>query len=247
MCSRNIKRKLSVTIKTIPLLFDSLDRANSQYQFFDKILQNKLSSKNVKIRQAVSPSDFQKVSEARIRMYSQRKRYYQTLFGDSTGLDEVDYRSFVFYLMDGDKIVGVHRVTPAPYEVSKYIPGEMLTSFIGLDYKEHYVEFSRLVVDKDFHMEGAVQALGCTVSALITINTQFSKYITYAKPRLKESSFDMIGDDGLYFEIPERGAHIYSLYKGNLLEVIKLHFDTNEYFDELYKYHSTSYNDIALA
>jgi len=191
------------------------------YSFFDAMFQSKYGTDKVKIRQLVSGVELEELSSARIRLYAQRKKYYETLFGNIYAVDEIDTRSFIFAFYYEDRIVGTQRVTPYPHEAPRYIEAERLQGFVAPGYPGNCVEFSRLIIDKTSPVKGAVDALASTAGAMVALNTPFSQYITYVKPRLQERftqfSFDQ---DALLFQISERGDHPYALFKGNLLSAV---------------------------
>lgn len=193
----------------------------SIYGFYDSMIQDKCQSDKVKVRQVVTESQFSELARARIRLYAQRKKYYETLFGSAAGLDEYDPRSYVFAFYYDDEIIGTQRITPYPHEVGEYIERELLKRFAGQRYMHDCIEFSRLIVDKNSPVTGVVDALASTGGSLVALNTRFNKYITYVKPRLtgKFSSFSF-DQACIYFQIKARGDHHYALYKGDLLAAV---------------------------
>jgi hypothetical protein len=191
------------------------------YSFYDSMLQEKCQSDKVKVRQVITEAQFGELSRARIRLYGQRKKYYETLFGAAVGLDEYDFKSYVFAFYYDGEIIGTQRITPHPHEAGKHIERELLKRFVGQNYVHNCVEFSRLIVDKSAPVKGIVDALASTGGSLVALNTGFNKYITYVKPRLtgKFSSFSF-DPACIYFQIKERGDHHYALYKGDLLAAV---------------------------
>ncbi|WP_439886113.1 hypothetical protein ACSX1C_10655 [Pseudomonas sp. MBLB4123] len=202
------------------LIADPLQRERT-YSFFDAILQARCESPHIRVRQLVTPAELEVLSQARLRLYAQRKKYYELLFGSTRAVDEIDSRSYVFACYYDDQIIGTQRVTPFPHEAGRYIDAAALNDFLGTDYAQDHVEFSRLIVDKTAPVKRVVDALACTAGSLVALNTPCRNYITYVKPRLQERfsqfSFDR---EALLFQIEERGDHRYALFKGNLLSAV---------------------------
>jgi hypothetical protein len=206
---------------TQPHLIADESKRERVYSFFDAIFQSKYGTDKVRVRQLVSSDELEELSSARIRLYGQRKKYYETLFGNIHAVDEIDCRSFIFAFYYEDRIIGTQRVTPYPHEAARYIEAERLQRFVAPGYPDNCVEFSRLIIDKMSPVKGAVDALASTAGAMVALNTPYSQYITYVKPRLQERftqfSFEQ---DALLFQIKERGDHHYALFKGNLLSAV---------------------------
>jgi hypothetical protein len=206
---------------TQPHLIADDNKRKRVYSILDAICRSKYGTDKVRVRQLVSSDELEELSSARIRLYGQRKKYYETLFGNIHAVDEIDSRSFIFALYYEDHIIGTQRVTPAPHEAARYIDPARLRRFVAPGYPDNCVEFSRLIVDKMSPVKGAVDALASTAGAMVALNTSYSQYITYVKPRLQERfsqfSFDR---DALLFQIKERGEHHYALFKGNLLTAV---------------------------
>lgn len=217
LCANNVSALPHVSMQLVSDDAEGL----AIYSFYDSMLQDKCQSDKVKVRQVITDAQFSELSRARIRLYGQRKKYYETLFGGAVGLDEYDLKSYVFAFYYDDEIIGTQRITPHPHEAGKYIERELLKRFVGQSYVHDCVEFSRLIVDKNSPVKGVVDALASTGGSLVALNTDFSKYITYVKPRLtgKFSSFSF-DPACIYFQIKERGDHHYALYKGDLLATV---------------------------
>ena len=191
------------------------------YSFFDDLYKKHYGVDGIKVRQIVELDDLEVLSEARIRLYGQRKKYYETLFGEACGLDLIDRYSYIFAIYLNGQIVGTQRITPFPHESARYIPDQALKVFAGRGYPDRYVEFSRLIIDKNAPVKDLVTALSSMAGTLVALNTGYRNYITYVKPRLhgrfSQFSFD---HEYLPFQIPERGEHVYALFKGNLLSAV---------------------------
>lgn len=205
------------------------------YRFFDEWIQAKCGSTKVKVRQVVTPDEFAALSDARLRLYGQRKSYYKSFFGESTGLDSYDSRSYIFAFYYDGEIVGTQRITPYPHEAANYIEGALLQQFVGRNYRESCVEFSRLVVDKKAPVKGIAEALASTGGVLVAFNTSYTQYVTYVKPRMANgfSQDSFFGRESIYFQIKERGSHYYALYKGDLRAAVVNYFELTCSVDEL--------------
>jgi N-acyl-L-homoserine lactone synthetase len=211
----------SFSLVTKPHLITNPHKREQAYHFLDELFHSHYGTNKIRVRQLVSPDELIELSDARLRLYSQRKKYYDSLFGNTCALDETDSRSYIFAIYYDGQIIGTQRVTPYPHESSLYIPREKLTAFVNAGYPRNCVEFSRLIIDKMSPIKTAVNALASTAGAMVALNTPYSHYITYVKPRLQERFSQFTFDqDALPFKIPSRGEHLYALYKGNLLSAI---------------------------
>ncbi|OEC33789.1 hypothetical protein SAMN05216600_107218 [Pseudomonas cuatrocienegasensis] len=207
--------------KTLPHLIQDREQREHAYAFLDSLFQQRYGCDQLRVRQIVSHDELVELSDARKHLYSQRKKYYETLFGNTLALDHIDSYSYIFAIYYGEQIIGTQRVTPYPHEAARYIPDEQLHAFVDHGYPHNCVEFSRLIIDKNTPVKNAVGALASTAGAMVALNTSYSHYITYVKPRLQgrltQFSFDQ---EAVPFRIPERGEHLYALFKGNLLSAI---------------------------
>ncbi|GIZ12319.1 hypothetical protein [Pseudomonas sp. NCCP-436] len=206
---------------TKPHLIADREKREQVYAFFDRLFQQRYGTNRIRVRQLVSRDELAALSSARLRLYGQRKKYYESLFGNTCALDETDRHSYIFALFHDEQIIGTQRVTPTPHEAARHIPREQLLAFAGSGYPQNCVEFSRLIIDKTSPIRNAVDALASTAGVLVALNTHYSHYITYVKPRLQERFTQFAFDQGaLHFRIPERGEHAYALFKGNLLSAV---------------------------
>ncbi|MED7789589.1 hypothetical protein [Francisella sp. 19X1-34] len=204
----------------------------NQYDFFDDLVFQKTGDQNLKIR-LISENKFSEVSKARQELYANREKYFlKTLFENNRMLDSIDRRSFIFAAFYNNQIIGLHRHTPAPFEVYKYIEKNRLDSFLGSKNKDSFIEMSRLVIDRKSPIKYLQYHLTCIGTEIIRINTNFKNFITFVKPRLMKYAFpDLGGDDFLNFRIPERKNNEYVLIKGNIKERNSIYFKDN-FIDE---------------
>lgn len=221
-------------LSTKPHLIQDREKREQVYAFLDEVFQRRYGTDRLRVRQLVSSDELAALSSARLRLYAQRKKYYESLFGSTCALDEIDRHSYIFAIFHDEQIIGTQRVTPSPHEAARYIPSEQLQAFVDSGYPNNCVEFSRLIIDKTSPIRNAVDALASTAGAMVALNTHYSHYITYVKPRLQERftqfSFDR---DALHFRIPERGEHAYALFKGNLLGAVIDFFKINCHPEQL--------------
>ncbi|MEJ8674331.1 hypothetical protein [Chromobacterium amazonense] len=203
------------------LIADPAERGEA-YAYLDELVQRRSGCDRLRIRQIAGEGPMLQLADARLRLYSQRKLYYQSLFGDGKGSDDIDGRSYLFATYLDDEIVATQRVTPFPFEANRYVDDASLRRFIGDDYARHYVEFSRLIVDKTCPVRGVMEAMISTAGVLVALHTRYKHCVTVVKPRLQSRYTDFsLAEDMIVFKIPERGDHDYALFKATLADSMR--------------------------
>ncbi len=201
-------------------LYDKIEDIATYYRFFDFITHKFTGNSEITIRQIIDKHDLSLLSEARKRIYGKHDEYFKKLYKDDVYLDDMDFRSYIFACYYQGEIIGTQRATVYPFEVNSYLNTSEINQFLGNDYQNNYVEFSRLLVDKDAKVKNLSNMLGFVTGSLIAIATKTENYITYSKPKLKRKSLDF-SSDTIQFQINDRNDDIYELYKGSMINDIR--------------------------
>ncbi|MCL1126872.1 hypothetical protein [Shewanella surugensis] len=187
------------------------------YQYTDVLTQKFIGKDKVTIRQVVNNNDLYLLSEARKIIYKKHASYFSQFYDKDYYIDEKDYSSYLFACYYQGEIIGTQRIATYPFEVSKFIEHEDLCQFLGDDYQDTYIEFSRLAVNSDYGLgKGVAHALNVVSGILVGMSINRSKYITYSKPQLKRQAANF-GSDVITFTIKERENEQYELYKSDIL------------------------------
>jgi len=187
------------------------------YQYTDMLTNKIIGSNDIVIRQIVDNDELYLLSEARKNIYKKHASYFSQFYNDDYYIDEKDYSSFLFACYYQGDIIGTQRIATHPFEVSKFIQHKDLCRFLGEDYQQTYIEFSRLAVNSDLGLgKGVAHALNVVAGILVSMSIKKSKYITYSKPKLKREAADF-GSDVIAFTIKERENEQYELYKSDIL------------------------------
>lgn len=168
----------------------------------------------LRFRQVSSPEDWADVRNFRLQQYAIARPY---MLGelDSTGGDDLDARSFVYAAWLDAQPVATIRLTPYPAETQRYVARAHLDRFLGEDWPNRYLEWSRLLIART----GIEQLLtGLLVFACLNVfsQTDYTGYFGYASTRVTPvfRRFSMTADSFL-FTIPNRGEHQYNMLKGD--------------------------------
>jgi hypothetical protein len=199
------KYHLNLTIKDIDIY----------YNFFDDIAEYIVGSNEVRIRQVTNHDELIKLSSARKRMYGKRDNYFSSLYSGEYYLDSTDYKSYIFACYYRGEIVGIQRASDHDFEIKQYIDDQSLCRYLGDNFSDNYLEFSRLVVDKDVPLKGIANALSFVTGSMIALATEYDNYMTYSKPKLRRKSLDL-EKKTLSFSINSRDNNVYELYKGTV-------------------------------
>ena len=205
-------------------LYNKIENISEYYSFFDNLTEKLLGTNELKIRQIIAKEDLKTLSKARKRMYGQREEYFSSLYEGEYLIDEMDLNSYLFACYYKGEIIGIQRAAHFPFEVANHINAHELTKFLGKNYKDDVIEFSRLVVDKATKVKGLANVLGFVTGSLVAIHTGIDQYITYSKPQLKRQSVSF-DEEYLPFHIVSREEIKYELYKGSLTKNINSIFN----------------------
>lgn len=187
------------------------------------------SEKNIIIKQVVSSKELADVTAARDRFYKQRRNYLASVFTINTDSDDLDQYSYIYAAYNSDnEIVGTIRLKPHNYEIDQYIDEKTLESFLDKDFRKDYLEISRLVLDQKYTRTGLTEALITYAGLMTSLLTNYTRYFAYARPEIKDSSFNFLFDSGsLVFNIEDRGLHNYELFKGSFTKDFSRIFKDN--------------------
>jgi hypothetical protein len=160
--------------------------------------------------------EWSKVIDLRLKIYQKTNQYMLNEL--TSGTDSYDARSSIYAAWIGDVAVATIRLTPFPFETMKYINEEKLMQFLGHDYKETYLEWSRLLVDPDTKNIQIMPALLIYAGMKALTNSHYKRYFGYTKPLVRRLMQKFcIENDMLEFSIPSRNNNKYLLLKGNFL------------------------------
>ena len=173
---------------------------------------------HVRFTRVESFHDYQQVMDLRVNIYQKNVPYMLTQISGS-GSDEFDHRSYIYAAFYDDTLIASTRLTPFPFETSQYIDENNLSLFLGHHWKNHYLEWSRLLVDTSVKIAGITNALTIYAGLDILLTTHYTHYLGYTRPHVRRvfSKFQL-ENESLSFTIPNRGEHEYLLLKGNLME-----------------------------
>ncbi len=189
------------------------------YEYLNSFVKKMLGNDRISIRQVITDEDFAELSDARIRMYGQRDEYLSSMYPDGKATDESDLHAYVFACYLDGKIIGSQRLTPNNFEVKQYINEDALVAFLGGEYHYNYVEFSRLVVDKESKIKGVANALVMVAGTIVALTTQYNRLVSYSRPKVNtQIKAFSIDNEVIRFNIKERNNNEYILYKKDMLD-----------------------------
>jgi hypothetical protein len=164
-----------------------------------------------------SEKERQQLKAFRLATYANNLAYMLNQIGES-GLDAYDDYSTIYAAWYKDNLVASIRLTPYPYESTKYIATPTLGHYLGEGWEKNYVEWSRLLIDTSFHIKGLLKTITIYAGLHTLANTHYAYYFGYTRRQVRRlfSSFEL-DNTSLSFTIPSRGNHSYSLLKGSFL------------------------------
>jgi len=164
-----------------------------------------------------SQEDMKLVGSFRLNSYALKKSYMLNSLG-ADGLDELDDKSMVFAAWANNQIIATVRLCAYPFETSEFVEKKTLYEFLGDNYVDNYLEWSRLLVNPAIKNPRILPSLILYAGTHILETTNYSHYFGYSTPIVRKlfSRFG-IASIALNFKIPSRGEHQYYLLKGNFL------------------------------
>lgn len=189
--------------------------AEIEYLLHNFLSQSAISQFN--FSQVKDRHEKNQLKQFRLKIYEQQLPYMLTEI-HSTGLDDYDEHSFIFAAWYNNQMAASIRLTPHPFETSRFLSHGQLTHFLGINWQSHFLEWSRLIVDRSLKLNEAARALTIYAGLFILIKTSFTQYFGYTKPTVRRvfSRFKL-EKETLSFTIPSRGNHPYDLLKGSFI------------------------------
>lgn len=201
------------------MLAANLDDSMSQLDI-NTIMKNFLNFShidNLHFGQIETEFDWSALRAFRLTNYAKSLKYMLNELNDE-GTDSYDSHSFVFAVWLKGKVIASIRLTPFPFETTQFIEPEKLDQFLGANWKDSYLEWSRLLVDTSYKINNLVTALTVYAGLTILNTTHYKGYFGFTKPLVRRilSRFQ-IEEENMQFSIPTRGNQAYYLLKGNFV------------------------------
>ncbi|MFW7523804.1 hypothetical protein ACODM8_06650 [Vibrio ostreicida] len=184
------------------------------------MVKNQFVEKDVAVKLISSEEELNQLSALRGKVYSQKNESIISCYQDNLLLEKDDFDAYIFAFFFNGKMVASQRIRMFPFEVCHYIEEQKLTSFLGEDFKDNYIEYSRLIVDNVHGLSSRMVAhcLAVISSTSILIPMGIQRAITYTKPRMKRKNINF-SNENIDFFIEER-AQTYHLFKVNIIDDI---------------------------
>lgn len=176
-----------------------------------------LNNEKVVFSEIKTRDEFEKVLQLRLKVYAHSNAYLlQEL---NAGQDDFESRSVVYAAWVNDQPIATIRLTPYPFETLRHLDELSLAQFLGDDYKTDYLEWSRLLVDSDFHDHRVMPALLIYAGMKVLTSSTYTQYFGFTKPVVRRlfRKFN-IQNEIKSFSIPSRDNNDYHLLKGSFLE-----------------------------
>ena len=215
--------------QNLPLETKHLSTAQANLSTVDKITDamintlcvNLVREKNVEQQQNTlrfsevkTEDEWLKVISLRLKVYGEKNQYMLNEL--TSGTDEHESRSSVYAAWLNDIPIATIRLTPYPFETMKYMEENKLVQFLGNDYRDNYLEWSRLLVDPDIKIIRIMPALVVYAGIKAITNSPYKKYFGFTKPIVRKLMRKFcIASDTLEFSIPARDNNKYLLLKGD--------------------------------
>lgn len=163
-------------------------------------------------------AQWKKLGKFRRHCYQQLKPYMLHELNDQ-GFDAYDGHGYVYVAWLKGEIIASVRLCQFPFETTRYIQPDILKQFLGPRFQSEYLEWTRLLIHPKIRIPYLLNALIVYAGMQTVYKSSFQKYFGYSTPMVKRlfSRFQ-ISNNTLDFSIPQRGAHIYKLLKGDFVE-----------------------------
>jgi len=140
---------------------------------------------------------------------------------DADGSDDIDARSCTFAARWNGRVVATLRITPHPFETTRYVPEDVIAGFLGSKWRADYLEWSRLLADREAPVRGLASSLIVFAGLRVLSTTPFRRFFGCATPEVLRvyDKFHVATHPGT-FSISRRGPQRYVLLKGNLMEAL---------------------------
>ncbi len=172
--------------------------------------------------QVSTEDEWEKVKALRLRVYADKAPYMLDHI-NSDGSDEYDNHSVVFAAWWHGMAVGTIRFTPYPFESSKFMSAAELNAFLGQQKQHDYLEWSRLLIEKNCAIKRLSTALIVYAGLSAIFKTGYRQYFGYSKSKVRNTFSTFSLDKNIReFSIPSRGEDNYLMLKGDFLQDFKL-------------------------
>jgi len=126
-----------------------------------------------------TPAGWEEVKRFRLDQYRMALPYILEELGPD-GSDEIDSRSCTFAASWNGEVVATIRLTPHPFETSRYVPENVVAGFLGSRWASDYLEWSRLLVDGKAPVRGLASSLIVYAGLRVLSSTPFRGFFGYA-------------------------------------------------------------------
>lgn len=163
----------------------------------------------------VSEHDREQLGLFRLKNYQQKKPYMLNEL-DQYGLDEYDAKSTIYAAWLNHEMIASIRLGRSPFESNCFLPDETLKNFLGANYKNEYLEWTRLLIQPEHRIPGLLPALIIYAGIKTLAQQDYHHYFGYSTLIVKRlfSRFQL-SQQSLEFTIPKRGKQTYILLKGD--------------------------------
>lgn len=218
LLSLNDRYDLSKKIENLP----------SYYSFFESYLASFSGLENIIFRQILTEDDFLFLSHERKRIYESRDSYehFQDIYKSDLYLEEQDFNSYIFICEYEGRILGIQRISDNDFSIVNYLSNSEISSFLGENYSEEYLEFSRLAVEKRCPIKRLSSYMGLFSGSLVFISSHYCNYTTFSKTRLKPKQLSL-DENAMPFTMDGNENDTYLLLKGSMLKDMKRGFSLN--------------------
>jgi hypothetical protein len=154
----------------------------------------------------------------RRKVYQARKPYMMAELHED-GKDRFDAHGYVYFAWLHNEIIASVRLCPHPFETEQLLQPDQLKSLLGKDYRETYLEWTRLLISPEIKMPYLLNALIVYAGMQTLANSNYQHYFGYSTLLVRRlfRNFKLSNTD-FNFSIPRRGTHQYVLFKGNFLQ-----------------------------
>lgn len=187
---------------------------------FAQMLARPLAQGTLSFDEVHSADAWDEVKRFRLEQYRKALPYMLDELGPD-GADDIDPRSCTFAARWNGAVVATIRLTPHPFETSRYVPEDVVAGFLGAGWRDDYLEWSRLLADRDAPVRGLASSVIAFAGLRALSSTPFHRFFGYATPQVMRvyEKFN-VATHPETFSIPRRGPQRYVLLKGDLMEAL---------------------------
>lgn len=182
--------------------------------FVSRLIAAPRATGKLSFREATSKEDLCQIYQFRIQQYARALPYMLNELNDE-GVDDFDHHSYTFGAWWNDRVVGSIRLTPHPFETPRYVPDEHMAEFLGEQWRDEHLEWTRLLVDASAPIRRLMPALIVFAGVQALTRTPYRRYFGYASTKVARLFRRFAFTASTYqFSIPRRGPHGYVMLKG---------------------------------